>query len=193
MAQGRKPRLTAADWAGAALDAIGEGGLGAVAVEPLAARLGATKGSFYWHFPNRDALVTAALDLWERRHTEDVITAVEVEPDPARRLRLLFTTVIAAVGTDSTEAAVLAAAEDPLVAPVLARVTERRVSYLAEAFHELGYPPAEARRRGLLAFSAYLGHAQLVHATPAVLPRGPQAQREYVDRILDLLMAPPGG
>jgi hypothetical protein len=101
--------------------------------------------------------------------------------------------VIAAVGTDSTEAAVLAAAEDPLVAPVLARVTERRVSYLAEAFRELGYPPAEARRRGLLAFSAYLGHAQLVHATPAVLPSGPQAQREYVDRILDLLVAPPGG
>src|SRR5437016_3886063 len=41
--------LTRADWIGAALDALARDGLRAVAVEPLAERLGATKGSFYWH------------------------------------------------------------------------------------------------------------------------------------------------
>ncbi|MGH3388225.1 MAG: TetR family transcriptional regulator, partial [Actinomadura sp.] len=44
----RKTRLSRADWANAALEAIAEGGLAAVAIEPLATRLGTTKGSFYW-------------------------------------------------------------------------------------------------------------------------------------------------
>ena len=56
----RKPRpgpLTPGDWARAALAAIARGGIAAVAVESIAADLGATKGSFYWHFKNRDALI----------------------------------------------------------------------------------------------------------------------------------------
>src|SRR5436190_23787150 len=89
VAQGRS-RLAAADWAAAALEAFGEGGLAAVAVEPLAVRLGATKGSFYWHFANREALVTAALALWEQRSTEAKIFALDAEPDPVARLRMLF-------------------------------------------------------------------------------------------------------
>ena len=47
----RNGRLSAEDWAQAALDLIAEQGVAAVAVEPLARRLGVTKGSFYWHFP----------------------------------------------------------------------------------------------------------------------------------------------
>ena len=56
--------LTREDWTRAALLAIAEGGTGAVAVEPLAARLGATKGSFYWHFRSRSDLLAAALATW---------------------------------------------------------------------------------------------------------------------------------
>ena len=49
----RKPHpgpLTPGDWARAALAAIARGSIGAIAVESVAADLGATKGSFYWHF-----------------------------------------------------------------------------------------------------------------------------------------------
>ena len=50
----RSGRLSADDWAQAALEQIAEQGVAAVAVEPLARRLGVTKGSFYWHFPSRE-------------------------------------------------------------------------------------------------------------------------------------------
>src|ERR1043165_5052884 len=103
-----KVRLSAESWAAAALDALIEDGVPAVAVEPLAVRLGATKGSFYWHFVNRDALVEAALALWERDRTEAVIAAMDAEPDPARRLHRLFTTVGSGRG-DAVEANLLAA------------------------------------------------------------------------------------
>ena len=87
MRKPRERRLSPDDWARAALGAIARGGVGAVAVETVAAELGATKGSFYWHFKNRDALIQAALDRWEHVGTEAVIGELEREPDPVRRLR----------------------------------------------------------------------------------------------------------
>jgi AcrR family transcriptional regulator len=186
-------RLSAEDWTAAALEAIGRGGLAAVAVEPLAARLGATKGSFYWHFTSRDALIEAALLRWERDHTEAVIATVQAQPDPLARLRLLIETVMQSTADARAygiELAMLATAEHPHVAPVLERVTERRVGYTAELFEALGYPAEEARQRGLLAVSTYLGHSQLVHVAPGVVPGGPEERRGYIDRIVQLLTAP---
>ena len=73
----RSWRLSAEDWAQAALDLIAEQGVAAVAVEPLARRLGVTKGSFYWHFPSRDALLSAALERWEAVEQETVFGQLE--------------------------------------------------------------------------------------------------------------------
>ena len=87
-----KPRLSAEDWAVAALDVIAGEGLAAVAVEPLARRLGVTKGSFYWHFPSREALLVAALERWEKTEQETVFGQMEAVSDPRVRLRELFVT-----------------------------------------------------------------------------------------------------
>ena len=59
-------RLDAAAWVAAAFDALADGGIDAVRVEPLAKALGITKGSFYWHFADRRALLDAMLDAWMR-------------------------------------------------------------------------------------------------------------------------------
>src|SRR5262249_6676712 len=84
-------RLTRDDWITAALAAIADGGLAAVGVEPLAARLGATKGSFYWHFENRDALLEAAIRRWEKQTTTDVAAEITAARDPpASQLRRLL-------------------------------------------------------------------------------------------------------
>ncbi|GGS29361.1 TetR/AcrR family transcriptional regulator [Streptomyces nojiriensis] len=175
--QGRRlarKRLTADDWADAALAALVERGLAAVAVEPLAAGLGTTKGSFYWHFANRDALVAAALARWEESSTERIIRAMEaVEPDPAARLDALLRGATAAAVDDPRDVRLLAASDHPEVAAALARVTERRVGYLAHLFELLGFPAPEARRRGFFAYTSYLGHAQLAHAVPGAVPTDP--------------------
>ena len=78
--------LSREDWTTAALDALAEVGLSAVAIDPLARRLGATKGFFYWHFTSRDELIAATLELWERRDTLDLVAALEAIPDPQERL-----------------------------------------------------------------------------------------------------------
>src|SRR4029450_14141411 len=151
-------RLSRQVWVQAALEAIAEGGLAGVAVVPLAKQLGATKGSFYWHFPNRQALVEAALADWEQSHTAAVIAEIEAaSDDPLQQLRLLFKRVAELAARDRIELALLATADHPSVQPVLGRVTRRRLEFAAAIFRGLGIPPGEARRRGLLAHSAFSG------------------------------------
>src|SRR5687768_10572564 len=104
----RSRRLGPEDWAGAALEALARGGIEAIAVEPIAQHLGTTKGSFYWHFKNRDALVEAALELWEQRHTDAVIEYLEQEADPAKRLRALVDAAYEKGAVDRVEVALLA-------------------------------------------------------------------------------------
>jgi AcrR family transcriptional regulator len=185
-------RLSRRAWMQAALDAIAEGGLAAVAVVPLAKQLGATKGSFYWHFANREALVEAALADWEQSHTDAVIAEIEASSDdPLQQLRLLFKRVTELAARDRIELALLATADHPMVQPVLDRVTRRRIDFVAQLFQRLGLSRAKAKRRALLAYSAYLGHAQLVHATPQLLPRAQAAKRAYLNDVLAALTSPP--
>src|ERR671916_708238 len=81
----RAGALQAEDWVEAARTAMAEGGIEAVAVEPLARRLGVTKGSFYWHFKDRRALLEAMLGRWERESTEAVISTTRSISDPLER------------------------------------------------------------------------------------------------------------
>src|SRR2546426_3678342 len=111
--RGASRPLSAADWVRAAMDAIVEGGAAAVAVEPLAARLGTTKGSFYHHFENRDALIVAALEDWERSQTEAVIARVALIPAPAERLRAVMAAALADRAGGGRDAALVASAPHP--------------------------------------------------------------------------------
>jgi AcrR family transcriptional regulator len=150
-------RLTAADWIAAAMDAIVREGPAAVAVEPLATRLGATKGSFYHHFANRDALIVATLEEWERTQTEAVIARVELISHPGERLRAILAAAFVDRPGGIRDAALFAAAGHPLFKPVVNRVTERRVRYFTERYVELGFPRTTARRRALMLYLAYVG------------------------------------
>ncbi|MFP5022600.1 TetR/AcrR family transcriptional regulator [Pseudonocardia phyllosphaerae] len=190
-----RKQLSREDWAAAALDALAADGLRGVAVEPLAVHLGATKGSFYWHFRNRDALIEAALDLWERRNTADVIAATADNPDPRSALRTLLSTTLGSVTTDApapsrtghaVEVALQADARNPLVAAALDRVARQRLDHLTELFVRLGVPTGGARQRAALGLTAYLGQVQLARAAPDLLPRGP-ALDAYLDYLLDTL------
>jgi AcrR family transcriptional regulator len=176
-----------------ALAVMADGGLAAVAVEPLAERLGTTKGSFYWHFSNRDALLTAALERWEQVYTTAIQAEVSALADgPTPQLRLLFKLVTLVDEQDRVGLALLASADHPAVAPVLERVTKVRLDYTARLFGRLGFTRTEARRRALLAYSAYLGHVQLSRATPQLLPRRHSAQSAYLDHVLHALTSPAG-
>ena len=83
--------LNVDSWISAAMLVLSKKGIESVRVEPLAKMLGVTKGSFYWHFNDRRALLDAMLQSWRQRATLAIIERMERgKPDPADRLRALI-------------------------------------------------------------------------------------------------------
>jgi len=182
--------LTAEDWAEAALDAMAAGGLDAVAVEPLARRLNVTKGSFYWHFPNREALLRAALALWERRETLDVVTGLEDEPDPQERIFKVFRRANSSYKAGRLYLALAAASDDPLVGEVVRRASAQRLAYLEECYRALGMSDADAQLWSTFAYATFIGNQQVHRDTPDRFPSGARF-REYFKLMIRTLIPGP--
>lgn len=183
----RQQRLTREDWAEAALDAIARGGVAGVAVETIAAELGATKGSFYWHFESRDALIQAALDLWEERRTDAVMRFLEREPDPARRLRTVMEAGAELGPADRAEIALLGDPGHPAAARAVRRVARRRIAYISEQLRQLGYDEEEAVDRAVLIYNVYVGYVQMAHLAPRLTTAA--ARRRQVEVVFEALVA----
>lgn len=183
----RNGRLSADDWAQAALDLIAEQGVAAVAVEPLARRLGVTKGSFYWHFPSRDALLQAALERWETVEQEAIFGALEAVSEPHERLRGLIQMVAAEIQSHVIYSALLQALDHPIVQPVIGRVSERRLEYLTVSFRQVGFDRDRARHRARLAYSAYVGFLQLSLQLPQSR-LDHEAYEQYIEHVMETLI-----
>jgi AcrR family transcriptional regulator len=153
--------LSTGDWERQALEMMAEKGIRSVAVESLARRMGVTKGSFYWHFPNRDALLEQALLSWEKHDEESLITSLGKIEDPRERLRSFFRHTGQEKLTHNVYSSLCTAADHPKVKPLLERVAERRMRHIAKAFTEIGLRPTEANHRARLTYSTYLGFLQL--------------------------------
>jgi AcrR family transcriptional regulator len=151
--------------------------------------MGVTKGSFYWHFQNRDELVHAALEAWERDQSVDVVTRYGAIEDPRRRLRVLLFAAFEDIENGKFFAALGVSSEDPRVRPYLRRATERRLTFGIEAFQALGLSLAESRERALLAYAAYTGYFQLLRATPEAVSAVTDLSG-YVRRLADALVPP---
>jgi AcrR family transcriptional regulator len=185
-----KTTLSAADWERAALVLIAEKGVAALAVEPLARRLGITKGSFYWHFSSRDALLRQALRRWEQRDIEHLTRSLDDDRPAAERLSEFILRTSRQNLSHQIHAALCAASDHPLVEPVVERITRRRLDYLARAFRELGLDDDEARHRARLTYTSYTGYIQLQIRGMAP-ERGSEEFEAYVRHAIDTLLGQP--
>jgi len=162
--------LSAGDWEQQALVLIAEQGIRAVAVELLARRMGVTKGSFYWHFQNRESLIEQSLIRWEKHDAANLQASLGAIEDPRERLRSFFRRTGREKLTHNVYSSLCMASDHPQVEPLLERVAARRMKHIEKAFEEIGFAPQEASHRARLTYSAYLGFLQLQkqHQTPSL-------------------------
>ena len=147
-------------WIEAALAALAAGGVAAVRVEVLARRLGVTKGSFYWHFRDRDELLAAIIEHWEAEDTHAIIQQVDEHGGgPQERLRTLWKTAAGTAQRLDPEVAIREwGVRDRQVGTAVRRVDDQRMRYVRGLFAELGYENPEAEVRSFLVYSLLIGN-----------------------------------
>jgi AcrR family transcriptional regulator len=159
--------LDAAAWVEAAFDALAEGGIDAVRIDPLAKRLGVTRGSFYWHFADRAALHAAVLKEWRKRQSYRVAARIENKTTaPDERLRQ--TLALPHAGPRAKRAAAIELAvrlwswRDAEAAKAVRHIDRVRLSYYAKLYGEMGHTPADARKRAFMFYAALMAQAFIV-------------------------------
>jgi AcrR family transcriptional regulator len=158
VANNRTPREA---WIDHGLTALARGGPDAVRVEVLAKELGVSKGGFYWHFADRQALLGELIDEWERRSVDQVIQLVESTDATAReRLRLLFS--IARLPEVRVDLFLRQwARTDKAVARRVKRIDGRRMDFMRLLFAEICDTSEEVEARCLLTMGMFIANPYL--------------------------------
>lgn len=183
-----KAKLGRTDWVLAALRALVRGGIAAVKVEALAREIGATKGSFYWHFKDLGELHQVMLELWEDIATRRITAAVRASGlDPRGQLMLLADMVSVrpgeALGGVEIEPALRDwGRNDPRARAVLERVDRQRLEDLAGFLGAAGVAEGELLPKAQLIYAAVIGLEQLRLTTGAEM--GPPL-RSLVARLVE--------
>jgi len=181
----RSPRLDTAAWIEAALGALADGGLEAVRVEPLAKALAVTKGSFYWHFADRRALIDAMLTSWSDGRIAAIRQQSGGAGTPDMRLRHLaeLYTRHANMRGLAIELSIRALARsDSRAADAVRAVDSERLKQVAQLFGALGWTASDAQARAVLFYSYLFGESLLDAKAVTVRAR---------DTAIRALLAPP--
>ncbi len=158
--------------------------MAALSVQALARELGVTKGSFYWHFANRQALIDAVMATWEDVATEAIIRQVDsTAPTAEDRIRQLIEATFApGEAYNAIESRIRQwAASDPAAATIVARVDGRRLTYVRDLLVDAGVPREAAAMRADLFYRALIGEwAWCSHG-------GPPLSRDALEHLAELV------
>jgi AcrR family transcriptional regulator len=178
-----KTKLTRNDWLAEALEVLSSEGVGGVRVQSLAKSLDVTRGSFHWHFNNRDEMLEALLEYWDHEMTEKVIDHInQLESDPVAKIREVAHLVVR-TGRNHYDPAVRAwALADPLARDAAQRVDEKRVGALSGLLREAGFSEEEALERSSLLAIYLMGEWMVFMGQPM------EHRLRLLDRRLDQIL-----
>ena len=154
----KKNVLSREAWLEEALHVLRDEGVQGVRVERLARDLEVSKGSFYWHFENRDDLLQGMLEYWQDAYNSVVVDNPEFAGgDPAASM-LSAMQMIRDRQLDQYERAFRAWADhDPVAEQVVREVYDRRHRFISGLFRRMGFrgTEIEIRTRIVLCFLSW--------------------------------------
>lgn len=162
------PRLGKEDWLVAALDVLSADGIEKVKVEPLAVYLGVTKGSFYWHFKDRAALLTQMVDYWSKIQNDIIDALGESAVEPKKRLWNL----LQFIGRKDSrhDVAIRAWARNfDYAAEAISHIDNRRLLFCENLFEQLGFTGDEVKLRARLVYYYQVGEYTVIKQDAAPL------------------------
>lgn len=184
--------LTPETWIEAATAVLVDEGIDHVRVDVLAGQLGVTRGSFYWHFRDREDLLRRVLQAWSERATEQLTRRLEsASAGPGEQLRDVMSLPFrgrAAARAARIELAIRAwARRDDMARQAVDAADASRLAYHAQVFGALGFAGEEADHRAFLLYSYEVAESLLNRQGSAAQK---QARSAFVER---LILRPLGG
>lgn len=157
-------RLDRSEWIALARSALIKDGIAGVRVEPLAAKLGVTTGSFYHHFKNRGELLSELISDWELTNTRGMIEAVRDHvDDPYKQMHALNRVWIDEIQFDPAYDSAMRdwARASAKVEKVVRRVDDERIALLTGIYQSIGYRNPEAMVRARILYFHQVGYYAL--------------------------------
>lgn len=174
-------RLTRDDWLRAGLDTIARHGVGGVRIGRLAAELGVTSGSFYWHFKSRDCFLDAVLRYWFDEVVGASLAQIAREcPSGKARLLAFVNEEEDSQLPDYDQSVWCWALSDTRAARSLERAARRRIARLQDWFAQEGVTSDEAELRSELLYRGWL--------TQRLLGRSRARRSHRAHRYVDILL-----
>ena len=181
-----RPTLTPDNWIEAATTVLVDQGIDHVRVDTLAGQLGVTRGSFYWHFRDREDLLRRVLQAWAERSTAQLTRRLEsARDDPREQLRDVISLPFrgrAAARAARIELAIRAwARRDDMARQAVDEADASRIGYHAVVFQALGFAQAEAQMRAFVLYSYEVAES-LMHRQGTAADQ--QARRAFVEQLM---------
>ena len=165
---------------------LAEEGARALKVERLCRQVGATRGSFYWHFEDMDGYRAALVESWNTFRDQDRQSLAEIDRLPPReRLSAMMIALVRPQHWILERAMREWARTDEAAAANVRDADRRLLRSVAKAYGDCGFSPDDAKLRAELTFAAGIG---LLHLTGSPGQAQKAAQHE---RFLDLMLADP--
>jgi AcrR family transcriptional regulator len=160
-------RLSTEDWTTRALALLVDEGVGALKVARLCRELGVTKGSFYWHFADLEALKKAVADRWcaQTRATFSEMAALDDLP-PLERIRIMAAQLVDDRSWGVERTLRDWARSDEQVAATIAESEQHVFGLVQQALVQLGHDARNARMRAGLLTYAGIGFAHGQQSLP---------------------------
>ena len=184
--------LTPEAWIDAATEVLVDQGIDHVRVDVLATQLGVTRGSFYWHFRDREDLLRRVLQAWRERATVALTRRLEsARPDPREQLHDAASLPFrgrAAAKAARIELAIRAwARRDEMARQAVDEADATRLAHHERIFTGLGFAPEEARGRAFLMYGYEVAES-LLHRQGSAAER--ETRRAFVERFMQRSLTP---
>ena len=169
----KSARLNRSAWITAGLDVLSSSGIDSVRVETLARRLRISKGSFYWHFKDREDLLEAMLASWETQQADWHAANREFGRNAAENWAKLLE-VVSRPEYGRLDLAIFSwARENEGARRRVSEVEKRRLAHLARIFREIGFSSRQADEWAGAALLAYVGWVDRATRDAAFRDSGP--------------------
>lgn len=150
-------------WLETGYQALLDGGVDAVKIQPLAKQLKLSRTSFYWFFEDREALLTALIDGWAERTTGPLINAtLEYADTRAEAMLNVLACFLSGLFDARLEFAVRSwALQDGKVAERTKAADEARLTALREMLQRWGQPGDKADIRARTIYLTQIGYISM--------------------------------